>query len=105
HPSRVLTLVYQPFALGTLAILTYKEAKINTRRRNLFGYIIFSTSALDVLVLHLENEELGLILEYVSLAVLLELQMLMFRVEWLEIYHSCYPSSCKLYLWLAYYLI
>ncbi|KAI7989376.1 Equilibrative nucleotide transporter 2, partial [Camellia lanceoleosa] len=50
HPSRVLTIVYQPFALGTLAILTYKEAKINTRRRNLFGYIIFSTSALVVLV-------------------------------------------------------
>lgn len=50
HPSRVLTLVYQPFALGVLAILTYKEAKINTRQRNLFGYTLFFISALLVLV-------------------------------------------------------
>ena len=50
HSSRVLTLVYQPFAFGVLAILTYKEAKINTRRRNLFGYILFFISSLLVLV-------------------------------------------------------
>lgn len=50
HPSRVLTLVYQPFALGALAILAYNEAKINTRRRNLFGYILFFLSSLAVLV-------------------------------------------------------
>lgn len=50
HPSRVLTLVYQPFALGTLAILAYNEAKINTRRRNLAGYILFFISSLLVLV-------------------------------------------------------
>ncbi|XP_016674824.1 equilibrative nucleotide transporter 3 isoform X1 [Gossypium hirsutum] len=50
HPSRVLTLVYQPFALGTLAILAYHEAKINTRRRNLFGYILFFLSSLAILV-------------------------------------------------------
>ncbi|MCL7051001.1 hypothetical protein MKW94_010124 [Papaver nudicaule] len=37
HPARVLTLVYQPFALGAFAILTYNEAKINTRRRNLLS--------------------------------------------------------------------
>ncbi|CAL5411131.1 unnamed protein product [Camellia sinensis] len=50
HPSRVLTLVYQPFALGTMAILAYNESKIDTRRRNLTGYILFfiSTSALLV---------------------------------------------------------
>ncbi|KAJ0054591.1 hypothetical protein Pint_02141 [Pistacia integerrima] len=50
HPSRVLTLVYQPFALGTLAILAYREAKINTRRRNIFGYTLFFLSTLLVLV-------------------------------------------------------
>lgn len=50
HPSRVLTLPYQPFALGTLAILAYNEAKINTRRRNLFGYSLFFISSLIVLV-------------------------------------------------------
>nr|KJB79934.1 hypothetical protein B456_013G073200 [Gossypium raimondii] len=50
HPSRVLTLVYQPFALGTLAILAYHEAKINTRRRNLFGYTLFFLSSLAILM-------------------------------------------------------
>ncbi|KAI8013081.1 Equilibrative nucleotide transporter 3, partial [Camellia lanceoleosa] len=50
HPPRVLTLGYQSFSLGTLAILTYKEAKINAKRRNLFGYIPFFLSALTVLV-------------------------------------------------------
>lgn len=50
HSARVLTLVYQPFALGTLAILAYREAKLNTRRRNLFGYMLFFISSLLVLV-------------------------------------------------------
>ncbi|KAG8473344.1 hypothetical protein CXB51_035451 [Gossypium anomalum] len=59
HPSRVLTLVYQPFALGTLAILAYHEAKINTRRRNLFGYILFFLSSLAVLVLDLATSGKG----------------------------------------------
>ncbi|KAF9608029.1 hypothetical protein IFM89_005179, partial [Coptis chinensis] len=30
HPSRVLTLVYQPFALGTLAIFAYNEVDLAT---------------------------------------------------------------------------
>ncbi|KAF5183220.1 Equilibrative nucleotide transporter [Thalictrum thalictroides] len=59
HPTRVLTLVYQPFALGTLAILAYKEANINTRRRNLFGYIAFFMSSLFVLVLDLATSGKG----------------------------------------------
>ncbi|XP_042415301.1 equilibrative nucleotide transporter 2-like [Zingiber officinale] len=42
HPTRVLTIVYQPFALVTIAIFTYHEAKVNTRLRNLTGYILFS---------------------------------------------------------------
>ncbi|CAD6217647.1 unnamed protein product [Miscanthus lutarioriparius] len=41
HPTRVLTLVYQPFALGVSALLAYHEAKINTRLRNLTGYTIY----------------------------------------------------------------
>lgn len=44
HPSRVLTLVYQPFALGTMVILAYNESKIDTRKRNIFGYCIFTIS-------------------------------------------------------------
>lgn len=59
HPSRVLTLVYQPFALGTLAILAYNEAKINTRRRNLFGYLLFFVSTLLVLILDLATSGKG----------------------------------------------
>ncbi|KAG5551846.1 hypothetical protein RHGRI_010071 [Rhododendron griersonianum] len=67
HPSRVLTLVYQPFALGILAILTYKEAKINTRRRNLFGYTLFFISALLVLVLDLATSGKGGIGTYIGI--------------------------------------
>ena len=52
HPSRVLTLVYQPFAVGTLAILTYYEAKINTRKRNLFGYTLFFLAVLAVIIVN-----------------------------------------------------
>ncbi|PHU25007.1 Equilibrative nucleotide transporter 4 [Capsicum chinense] len=59
HPSRVLTLIYQPFALGTLAILAYNEAKINTRRRNLFGYSLFFISTFIVLVLDLATSGKG----------------------------------------------
>uniref|UniRef100_A0A3N7G9C8 Uncharacterized protein n=1 Tax=Populus trichocarpa TaxID=3694 RepID=A0A3N7G9C8_POPTR len=59
HPSRVLTLVYQPFALGTIAVLTYNEAKINTRLRNLFGYALFFLSTLLVLVLDLATSGKG----------------------------------------------
>ncbi|KAK7838945.1 equilibrative nucleotide transporter 3 [Quercus suber] len=50
HPSRVLTIVYQPFTLGTMAILAYNESKINTRKRNIFGYTLFFASSLLVLV-------------------------------------------------------
>ncbi|KAJ6349061.1 hypothetical protein OIU77_006616, partial [Salix suchowensis] len=59
HPSRVLTLVYQPFALGTMAVLAYNEAKINTRLRNLFGYALFFLSTLLVLVLDLATSGKG----------------------------------------------
>ncbi|KAK9151649.1 hypothetical protein Syun_009958 [Stephania yunnanensis] len=40
-----------PFALGTLSIPAYNEAKINTRRRNLIGFILFFISSTAVLVL------------------------------------------------------
>lgn len=59
HPSRVLTLVYQPFALLTIFALSYHEAKINTRKRNLFGYILFFLSSLLVLVLDLATSGKG----------------------------------------------
>ncbi|KAI7997698.1 Exosome complex component RRP43 [Camellia lanceoleosa] len=51
--ERVLTLIYQPFALGTMAILAYNESKIDTRRRNLTGYILFFISTFALLVVNL----------------------------------------------------
>ncbi|XP_068668618.1 equilibrative nucleotide transporter 3-like [Aristolochia californica] len=59
HPTRVLTLVYQPFAVGLTAILTYHEAKLNTRLRNLFGFSLFFLSSLMVLVLDLATSGRG----------------------------------------------
>lgn len=50
HPTRALTLVYQPFALGTMAILAYNESKIDTRKRNITGYTIFFASTLALLL-------------------------------------------------------
>ncbi|PKI35036.1 hypothetical protein CRG98_044551 [Punica granatum] len=70
HPSRVLTLVYQPFALITLAILVYHEAKINTRRRNLFGYTLFFISSLLVLVLDLATSGKGGIGTFIGICVI-----------------------------------
>ncbi|XP_038902089.1 equilibrative nucleotide transporter 3-like [Benincasa hispida] len=59
HPARVLTLVYQPFALITISILAYREAKINTRKRNLFGYVLFFICSLMVLILDLATSGKG----------------------------------------------
>ncbi|KAH1031163.1 hypothetical protein J1N35_043337 [Gossypium stocksii] len=70
HPSRVLTLVYQPFALGALAILAYHEAKINTRRRNLFGYILFFLSSLAILVLDLATSGKGGLGTFVGICII-----------------------------------
>ncbi|KAI3838387.1 hypothetical protein MKW92_026879 [Papaver armeniacum] len=70
HPARVLPIVYQPFAVGILVILTYHEAKINTRRRNLLGYSIFFISALLVLVLDLATSGKGGIGTYVGLCII-----------------------------------
>ncbi|OIV99223.1 hypothetical protein TanjilG_06528 [Lupinus angustifolius] len=70
HPSRVLTLVYQPFAVVTLAILAYKEAKINTRIRNLFGYTLFFIATLLVLVLDLATSGRGGIGTFIGICVI-----------------------------------
>lgn len=70
HPARVLTLVYQPTALITLAIFAYKEAKINTRLRNLFGYMLFFLSSLAVLVLDLATKGREGIGPYVGICII-----------------------------------
>ena len=50
HPSRVLTLVYEPFAIVTMAVLAYNESKIDTRLRNLIGYSLFFASNVMLIV-------------------------------------------------------
>ncbi|KAL2473290.1 Equilibrative nucleotide transporter 3 [Forsythia ovata] len=69
HPARVLTLVYQPFAFGTTAILAYNEAKIDTRKRNLVGYILFFLSTLGLLVLDIATSGKGEIGNYIGICV------------------------------------
>ncbi|KAG5578785.1 hypothetical protein H5410_049412 [Solanum commersonii] len=67
HPSRVLTLVYQPFALGTMAILVYNEARINTRKRNLTGFTLFFLSTFALLVLDLATSGAGGLGNYIGI--------------------------------------
>ncbi|VFQ88981.1 unnamed protein product [Cuscuta campestris] len=59
HPSRVLTLVYQPFAIGAIAILAYKDQKVNTRIRNLVGFSLFSLATFALLMLDVATSGKG----------------------------------------------
>ncbi|KAG9439709.1 hypothetical protein H6P81_019874 [Aristolochia fimbriata] len=70
HPTRVITLAYQPFALGTISVLTYYEAKINTRRRNLFGFSLFFLSSLMVLILDLATSGKGGIGAFIGVCII-----------------------------------
>ncbi|XP_049401300.1 equilibrative nucleotide transporter 3-like [Solanum stenotomum] len=67
HPSRVLTLVYQPFALATMAILVHNEARINTRKRNLTGFTLFFLSTFALLVLDLATSGAGSLGNYIGI--------------------------------------
>ncbi|WJX51716.1 Epsin-3, clathrin recruitment and traffic between the Golgi and endosome [Trifolium repens] len=69
HPSGVLTIVYQPFAFVTIAILAYNEAKINIRLRNLFGYTVFFFSILALLILDLATSGKGGIGTFIGICV------------------------------------
>ncbi|RDX81128.1 Equilibrative nucleotide transporter 3 [Mucuna pruriens] len=70
HPSRVLTLIYQPFALVTMIILAHNESRINTRRRNIIGYALFTIGTFLVLVLDLATSGKGGIGPYIGLCAL-----------------------------------
>ncbi|KAL0928035.1 hypothetical protein M5K25_002269 [Dendrobium thyrsiflorum] len=70
HPTRVLTIVYQPFAFVTVAILAYNEAKLNTRIRNLFGYTLFFISTVLVIILDLATSGRGGIGTFIGVCVL-----------------------------------
>lgn len=70
HPSRVLTLVYQPFAVGCMIILAYNEARIDTRKRNIAGFILFALSTLGCILLDLATSGKGGVGQYVGLCLL-----------------------------------
>ncbi|KAK1412319.1 hypothetical protein QVD17_33470 [Tagetes erecta] len=69
HPSRVLTLVYQPFALGTLAFLAYNESRVDTRKRNITGYILFFLCTLALIVTDLASSGKGGIGNYICVCI------------------------------------
>ncbi|XP_047946219.1 equilibrative nucleotide transporter 3-like [Salvia hispanica] len=69
HPSRVLTLVYQPFAIGSMVVLAYKEAKIDTRKRNIFGYTLFCLSTFALLLIDIATSGKGGIGNYIGVCV------------------------------------
>ncbi|XP_076901288.1 equilibrative nucleotide transporter 3-like [Bidens hawaiensis] len=69
HPSRVLTLVYLPFALGTMAILAYNESKVDTRKRNIAGYVLFFLCTLALIVVDLASSGKGGIGNYIAICV------------------------------------
>ncbi|KAI4342946.1 hypothetical protein MLD38_027507 [Melastoma candidum] len=70
HPSRVLTLVYQPFAIGTISLLAYHESKIDTRKRNIIGYILFTASTFLLIVLDLATSGKGGVGPYIGICAL-----------------------------------
>ncbi|KAH8511992.1 hypothetical protein Peur_053565 [Populus x canadensis] len=59
HPARLLTLIYMTFAVVSMAILTYYESKIDTRKRNLSGLVLFFLSSLLLLLLDLASSGKG----------------------------------------------
>ncbi|XP_070038223.1 equilibrative nucleotide transporter 3-like isoform X2 [Nicotiana tomentosiformis] len=71
HPSRVLTLVYQPFALATMAILAYNEARIDTRKRNLAGFTLFFLTTFALLVLDLATSGKGGLGNYIGICAII----------------------------------
>ncbi|XP_052163528.1 equilibrative nucleotide transporter 3-like isoform X2 [Oryza glaberrima] len=70
HPTRVVTLTYQPFVLGTTAIFTYHEAKVNTRLRNLAGYTLFFLSSFAAIVLDVATSGRGGIAPFVGVCII-----------------------------------
>uniref|UniRef100_A0A0A9HJ03 Equilibrative nucleoside transporter n=1 Tax=Arundo donax TaxID=35708 RepID=A0A0A9HJ03_ARUDO len=66
HPTRIVTLTYQPFVLTISAIFAYHEAKVNTRLRNLVGYMLFFLSSLALVTLDLATSGRGGITAFIG---------------------------------------
>ncbi|TVU38446.1 hypothetical protein EJB05_11817 [Eragrostis curvula] len=70
HPTRIVTLTYQPFVLATTAIFTYHEAKINTRLRNLAGYLLFFLSSFAAIILDVATSGKGGIAPFIGICII-----------------------------------
>ncbi|GFQ02305.1 equilibrative nucleotide transporter 3 [Phtheirospermum japonicum] len=68
-PARILTLVFQSFALGTMTILAYNEAKIDTRKQILFGFTLFCLSIFGLIVIDVATSGKGGIRSYIGICV------------------------------------
>ncbi|CAA7029762.1 unnamed protein product [Microthlaspi erraticum] len=70
HPSRVLTIVYQLVANVFISTLAYKEAKLSTRFRNIFGYSLFTAGTFCLIILDLASHGSGSVGAYVVLCLI-----------------------------------
>ncbi|RLM86217.1 equilibrative nucleotide transporter 3-like [Panicum miliaceum] len=70
HPTRVVTLTYQPFVLATISIFTYHEAKVNTRLRNLAGYTLFFLSSFAAIVLDVATSGRGGMAPFIGICII-----------------------------------
>ncbi|CAN7073705.1 unnamed protein product [Brassica oleracea var. botrytis] len=73
HPSRVLTIVYQLVANVFISTLAYKEAKLNTRFRNILGYSIYTAGTFCLIILDLASHGSGSVGAYVVLCLIVAL--------------------------------
>ncbi|CAN7111519.1 unnamed protein product [Brassica rapa subsp. narinosa] len=67
HPSRVLTLVYQPFVLGTIFILVFMGKKKKNQKQIAIGYTIFFIGSLLLIILDVATKGEGTLLAYIFL--------------------------------------
>ncbi|KFK40683.1 hypothetical protein AALP_AA2G027800 [Arabis alpina] len=67
HPSRVLTLVYQPFVVGTMLILIFMGKTNKNRKRIMTGYGIFFIGTLLLITLDLATKGEGGLSTYILL--------------------------------------
>uniref|UniRef100_A0A453BB67 Major facilitator superfamily (MFS) profile domain-containing protein n=5 Tax=Aegilops tauschii subsp. strangulata TaxID=200361 RepID=A0A453BB67_AEGTS len=70
HPTRVLTLVYQPFAFGLTCFFAYYEATMNTRKRNLAGFALFFLSSFALILLDVGTKGHGGIPAYIGVCII-----------------------------------
>ncbi|PUZ72452.1 hypothetical protein GQ55_2G395700 [Panicum hallii var. hallii] len=70
HPTRVVTLTYQPFVLATTTIFTYHEAKVNTRLRNLAGYTLFLLSSFAAIILDVATSGRGGMAPFIGICII-----------------------------------